>query len=35
VPELAYWFMYPVALGSMAGVGVGLFLFFSKAGCFD
>jgi magnesium transporter len=35
MPELAYWFMYPVALGSMAVVGVGMFLFFRRSGWFD
>ncbi len=35
MPELKYSFAYPVALGLMAVIGTGMYLFFRRTGWFD
>ena len=35
MPELGYRFGYPIALGLMLVIGVGMYLFFRREGWFD
>ena len=35
MPELGYRFGYPIALGLMLLIGVGMYLFFRRNGWFD
>jgi magnesium transporter len=35
MPELKFPFSYPLALGLMAAVGLGMYFFFRRTGWFD